>query len=58
MEKLINFLSQMNIQTLLGTFLMLWYFTRHIEGKMEKQAQQTDRLYEMFIELLKEQKNG
>lgn len=33
--------------TLLGGFYML-------DGKIERQSQRTDRLYEMFIDLLKE----
>lgn len=35
--------------TLLGGFYM-------IDGKIERQGQRTDRLYEMFIDLLKERK--
>lgn len=36
--------------TLLGGFYML-------DGKIERQAERTDRLYEMFIDLLKEGRN-
>ena len=35
--------------TLLGGFYLL-------DGKIERQGQRTDRLYEMFIDLLKERK--
>lgn len=35
--------------TLLGGFYLL-------DGKIERQGQRTDRLYEMFIDLLKEKK--
>ena len=35
--------------TLIGGFYLL-------DGKIERQASRTDRLYEMFIELLKEKK--
>lgn len=35
------------LMTLLGGFYML-------DGKIERQSQRTDRLYEMFIDLLKE----
>ncbi len=36
--------------TLLGGFYLL-------DGKIERQSQRTDTLYEMFIDLLKERKN-
>lgn len=36
--------------TLLGGFYLL-------DGKIERQGQRTDRLYEMFIDLIKETKN-
>ena len=36
--------------TLLGGFYLL-------DGKIERQSQRTDRLYEMFIDLIKEEKN-
>lgn len=35
--------------TLLGGFYLL-------DGKIERQSERTDRLYEMFIELVKEKK--
>lgn len=56
MEQIIDFLKGFNIQTIISIFLMLWYFSNHIESKIEKQSQRTDRLYEMFIDLLKEKK--
>lgn len=56
MEDLIAFLKAFNIQTIISVFLMLWYFSNHIESKIEKQTERTDRLYEMFIDLLKEKK--
>jgi hypothetical protein len=58
MEEVLEFVEGFNIQTIISIFLMLWYFTNHIEAKIEKQSQRTDRLYEMFIDLLKEKKNG
>lgn len=58
MEEVLEFVNGFNIQTIISIFLMLWYFTNHIEAKIEKQSQRTDRLYEMFIDLLKEKKNG
>ncbi len=53
MAEVWNFIEKANIQTIGSTFIMLLYFTRHIESKMEKQTARTDRLYEMFIDLLK-----
>lgn len=56
MTNFLEFLSGFNWQTILSVFLMLWYFSNHIESKIEKQSQRTDRLYEMFIDLLKDGK--
>lgn len=58
MENLIDFIKGFNIQTIVSIFLMLWYFSNHIESKIEKQSARTDRLYEMFIELLKGNKEN
>ena len=55
-NEVIEFLKGFNIQTLIGVFLMLWYFAKHIETKIDRQSERTDRLYEMFIDLLKEKK--
>ncbi len=38
---------------LLLTLLVGFYL---LDGKIERQSQRTDRLYEMFIDLLKEQR--
>jgi hypothetical protein len=56
MEEIIQFCKGFNLQTIISIFLMLWYFANHIESKIEKQSQRTDRLYEMFIDLIKEKK--
>ena len=56
MEQVIEFLKGFNIQTIISMFFMLWFFTSHIDSKIEKQSERTDRLYEMFIDLLKEGK--
>ena len=56
MEQILDFFKGFNLQTIISIFLMLWYFSNHIEGKIEKQSARTDRLYEMFIDLLKEKK--
>ena len=56
MNEVLDFFKGFNLQTIISIFLMLWYFSSHIESKIEKQSQRTDRLYEMFIDLLKEGK--
>jgi hypothetical protein len=63
MEQVLDFLKSFNAPTLIGIGLIMWYFSRHIEGKIDANAKKsdaafaaqtarTDRLYEMFIELL------
>ncbi len=43
--------------TILGSTIPLYLHTdAKLHAEMEKQTQRTDRLYEMFIELLKESK--
>lgn len=37
-------------------FVISWYFTHEIKNSLERQAARTDKLYEMFIDLLKEKK--
>lgn len=56
MDNVLDFFKGFNLQTIISVFLMLWYFTHHIDTKIEKQSERTDRLYEMFIDLLKETK--
>ena len=40
----------------LTCFLFLFHEMKHIEAKIDQQSNRTDRLYEMFIELIKEKK--
>lgn len=61
MDKVLSFLSGFNIQTIITLGVMMWYFGRHIEQKilllefdLKQQGARTDRLYEMFVDLLKE----
>lgn len=61
MENVIEFLKGFNLQTIISLVLIVWYFSRHIESKIQmldskidQQSARTDRLYEMFIDLLKE----
>jgi hypothetical protein len=56
MDQVLEFLKGFNIQTIVSLAVIVWFFTRHIEDKMDKQSARTDRLYEMFIDLLKERK--
>lgn len=56
MTEILDFLKGFNIQTIISIFAMLWYFTHHLEAKMERHSERTNRLYEMFIELIKDRK--
>lgn len=67
MEKFIEILSTFNLPTVLSIGVIFWYFTRDIkqeikryedktDSKIDAQAARTDRLYEMFIDLLKNRK--
>jgi hypothetical protein len=64
MDKFLNFLEGFNIQTIISMVVIFWYFTRDIksemkllESKIDTQAARSDRLYEMFIDLIKEGKS-
>lgn len=50
----------MEMTTIIGVFLVCFMFLYNqiekLDMKLEKQAQRTDKLYEMFIDILKEQK--
>lgn len=67
MDKLIDFLSAFNAQTIFAMAVILWYFTREIRNEIRseiaeirseisEQSKRSDRLYEMFIDLLKEKR--
>lgn len=60
MESFIDFLKGFNTQTIISLIIIMIGFSRHIdakfnalEKKIEQGNQRTDRLYEMFIDLLK-----
>lgn len=62
-EQILAFLQGFNIQTILSLTGIIWMFSANIkaemkliEAKMDKQSERTDRLYEMFIDLLKDRK--
>lgn len=59
---IINHLEKLNWQTMIGVFAVVWYFTYDIRKTLEKleidvkaQGARTDKLYEMFVDLLKSQ---
>ena len=56
MSEIINFLEKFNWQTIMAMFAISWYMTHEIKSALEKQSARTDKLYEMFIDLLKEKK--
>ncbi len=63
MNEAIEMLSKCNWQTVLAMFVIGWYFTKEIRSSLSKlesdvrqQGIRTDKLYEMFVELLKEGK--
>lgn len=67
MDKLIEFFNGFELQNLIAMTAAIWYFTREIRNDIKKeieemkkensaQARRTDKLYEMFIELLNNKK--
>ncbi len=61
MLEIIPYLNTLNWQTMVAMFAICWYFTRDIKNSVDKldkdfreQSKRTDRLYEMFIQLLRE----
>jgi hypothetical protein len=65
MTELIDFLKGFDIQTILSLVGIVWFFTARIknemklmETKMDKQSERIDRLYQMFVDLLKEERDG
>ena len=61
---IIDYLAKLNWQTILGMFIIGWYFTREIresliklEVDVREQGKRTDRLYEMFCDLQKQMKD-
>jgi hypothetical protein len=53
---ILNFVEKFNWQTIVAVFVMTWYFTHDIKVAIEKQSARTDKLYEMFVDLLKDRK--
>lgn len=64
MDKFLEFMSGFNLHTIITVAVIFWYFTKDIKGEMkllevkiDRQSERTDKLYEMFIDLLRS-KNG
>ncbi|HEY5236129.1 MAG TPA: hypothetical protein VIJ14_08130 [Rhabdochlamydiaceae bacterium] len=64
MDKLIEILNTFNLPTVITMAAIFWYFTRDMKSEMKAleakmdaqlaaQSARTDRLYEMFIDLLR-----
>lgn len=51
--EILDFIEKLNWQTIISMFALSWYFTHEIKNSIEKQVSRTDRLYQMFIDLLK-----
>lgn len=67
MDRILDFIEAMNLQTIFSVGVIFWYFTRELRKEIREeiisirqeintQAQRSDRLYEMFVQLLKENK--
>ncbi len=64
MDKFFEILGTFNLLTILSIGAVFWYFTKDIktemkllEAKIDRQSERTDRLYEMFVDLLKDKNN-
>lgn len=65
MTEILEFLKGFNVQTILSLLGIVWFFSaglktemKLLEAKIDRQGERTDKLYEMFIDLLKAGKNG
>lgn len=70
MEQVLEFLKGFNIQTIFSLAAIVWFFSSSLKAEMkllesqidrlgsriDQQAARSDRLYEMFIDLLKDKK--
>ena len=61
--EILTYLEKLNWQSIIAMCAMGWFFTRDIRQTLHKidddireQGRRIDKLYEMFIDLLKEQK--
>lgn len=65
MDKFLEFLAGFNIQTIISLVAVMILFLNNIkseikllEAKIDRQGERTDKLYEMFIDLLKSRNNN
>ena len=67
MDKFLEFLIGFNAQMIIVMTIVLWYFVREVKKEIhdeiklmnqqaDKQSARTDKLYEMFVDLLKDGK--
>ena len=63
MTEFLEFMKGFNVQTIVSLLAIVWMFSSSIksemkllEAKIDRQSERSDRLYEMFIDLLKEKK--
>lgn len=45
MEQLLDFLKGFNAPTLIGIGLIMWYFSRHIENKIDAVVKRSDEAF-------------
>lgn len=68
-KELVDFLRELNVQTIVGMVIIWWLLSKHVDKKFEafqmefrreseKQSKRTDHLYEMFIDLVKERQKS
>jgi hypothetical protein len=67
METILEMLNKFDLTTIVAMFIISWYHTHELRkeiradfqeqsNQLDKQSTRSDRLYEMFIDLLKERK--
>jgi len=61
--ELLTYIEKLNWPTIISMFAIGWYFSRDIrislqnlDADVKRQGERTDKLYEMFVDLLKEGK--
>ena len=54
MDYILDTLKYCNWQTIAAMFAISWYFSHELRKDMKDQVQRIDRLYVMFVDLLKE----
>jgi hypothetical protein len=61
---IVTYIEKLNWPTIIAMFAIVWFFTRDLRATLHKidndvrdQGKRIDRLYEMFIDLLKSKKD-